>query len=89
MVLRRILDGLEQSRAQGAEAQSMARLGFLEWVLSSPEGITAQDAKEALQQPDVQEAESAAAQEFGTFLEQATVQVPTRRSRRMRGERLH
>ena len=89
MVLTRILDGLEQSPAQGAEAQNMARLGFLEWVLSAPEGITAQDAKDALLQPNVRDAESAAAQEFVSFLEQATVQVSARRARRKRAERLH
>jgi hypothetical protein len=89
MVLTRILDGLEQSPAQGVEAQSMARLGFLEWVLSSPEGVTAQDAKAALLQPGIQRAESPAAQEFVSFLEQATVQVSARRSRRRRADRLH
>ncbi|SLN21281.1 hypothetical protein ROA7450_00750 [Roseovarius albus] len=89
MVLTRILDGLEQSPAQGDEAQNMARLGFLEWVLSAPEGITVQDAKDALQQPHVRDAESAAAQEFVNFLEQATLKVSARRSRRKRTERLH
>ncbi|WP_120502192.1 hypothetical protein [Roseovarius sp. EL26] len=89
MVLTRILDGLEQSPAQGADAQNMARLGFLEWVLSSPAGITAQDAKDALLQPGIQDAESAAAQEFVTFLEQATVKVSARRSRRNRARQLH
>ncbi len=89
MVLTRILNGLEQSPAQGVDAQSIARLGFLEWLLSSPEGVTAKDAKEALLQPSIRDAESAAALEFVTFLEQATVQIAARRSRRKRADRLH
>nr|WP_231125848.1 hypothetical protein [Roseovarius gahaiensis] len=71
MCVTRILDGLEASDAIGAEADAMARLGFLEWVFSETELVTATAARDALDCPAARNAASPAAQAFVGFLQHA------------------
>jgi hypothetical protein len=90
MSVSRIIDGLERSDAEGREADAVARLGFLEWVFTQPEAVTAQDARAALDAPELQNPTSAAAQAFAGFLRQATKAVQGAGARRGRAaRRLH
>lgn len=84
MTATRILDGLEDCRATGAEAHSMARLGFLEWVFAGTEAATAEAARGALREIAPQEPRSAAARAFVDCLREAarSVHAPRRRGRR-------
>ena len=86
MTATRILDGLERVTATGKEADSVARLGFLEWVFLQPGDATAKAAREALNCPAARNAGSAAARAFVDFLRQATLPVsrPGRRGGRLR-----
>lgn len=68
----RILNGLEDSAATGPEADSMARLGFLEWVFASPGTLTAESARRALQEISPHVPGSPAARAFVGFLEEAS-----------------
>ncbi|MCR9115061.1 MAG: hypothetical protein NXH84_17410 [Rhodobacteraceae bacterium] len=78
-----ILNGLERSDATGTEADSMARLGFLEWVFTQPGEATPEAAQDALRQAELQNPSSAAARAFVAILEEATVPMKpgTRRGR--------
>ncbi|MFN3209108.1 MAG: hypothetical protein ACE369_08930 [Roseovarius sp.] len=90
MTVTPIMDGLERSPATGAEAEAVARLGFLEWVFGYPGAVTAGVVREALGEPAVQNAGSAAAKAFVGVLEEARLSVvaaPGRRGRTAR--RLH
>ena len=89
MTANRILDGLESLTATGAEADSVARLGFLEWVFTLPTTVSARAAREALQSPAAQTPNSAAARAFVGYLEQATHPVAAARRRGGRRLRLH
>jgi hypothetical protein len=87
MSVRQILHGLERSDATGADADAVARLGFLEWAFALPGAATPEAARAALAaaQP---EPRSPAAQAFVQFLSQATMRVPDR-TRRGRAMRVH
>lgn len=89
MTASRILHGLERSSATGREADSMARLGFLEWVFTVEGAATPGAAKKALALAEAQRPESAAARAFVGFLRQATQSVPGAGRRRGRRQRLH
>lgn len=88
MSLTPIMDGLERSGATGAEAEAVARLGFLEWVFAHPGAVTARVVREALAEPAVQNAGSAAARAFVDVLEEARHAAPMARGRRGRAARL-
>lgn len=77
MTLTRIIDALEQSPAMGAQAQALARLGFLEWVFAAPGPVTTDTAREALTSDAAQGARSAAARAFVGFLSAAALPCPT------------
>ena len=89
MSVTQILDGLEAMPATGAEADSAARLGFLEWVFAMPDAATPQAAEAALQTEAAQEASSPAARAFVGFLRAACVPVRGARGRGRRGRVLH
>ena len=85
MTARQILDGLERSTATGAEADSVARMGFLEWAFGIEGEATAAEARAVLASPQAQQPESPAACKFVSFLRQASVPMsrsPVRRGRR-------
>lgn len=87
MSVSQIVDGLERSPATGAEADAIARLGFLEWVFGHPDAVTAQVARKALSDPALQNPTSAAARAFVDVMRQATEAarvVPVRRGRAAR-----
>jgi len=78
---------LERSAATGAEADAMARLGFLEWVFAYPGAVTAQVVHKALSEPAMQNPTSDAARAFVDVVRQATDVtgvVPMRRGRAAR-----
>ena len=83
-----IMDGLERSGATGAEAEAVARLGFLEWIFACPGAVTAREVREALAEPAVQNAGSAAARAFVEVLEEARQVIPVTRGRRGRAGRV-
>lgn len=83
----RILQGLERSPATGPEADTAARLGFLEWAFTGPEAITPEAAADALRLTRAQCPGSAAARAFVAYLEQAT--RPMTGARRRRARQLH
>lgn len=89
MTLTPIMDGLERSGATGPEAEAVARMGFLEWVFAYPGTVTPHVVREALAEPAVRNAGSAAARAFVGVLEEAghAVQMP-QRGRRGRAARL-
>ncbi|WP_294606269.1 hypothetical protein [Roseovarius sp.] len=89
MSLNRILDGLEQSTATGAQAFDHARCGFLEWAVSVKGPVTPVLVRAALSDPAVLAAESAAAQAFVGYLEQACRTTQLHRPRRGRVRILH
>lgn len=93
MTATRILDGLERSPATGAEADAVARLGFLEWVFGLEGGAARAEARTALASPAAQRPGSAAARRFVAFLRQAALPVsrPTsgQTGRRRRQRALH
>jgi hypothetical protein len=90
MSVSRIIDGLERSDAEGREADAVARLGFLEWVFTQPEAVTAREARAALAEPELQNPTSAAARAFAGFLRQATQALQGAGARRGRAaRRLH
>ena len=72
MTAARILDGLERSEATGAEADNVARMGFLEWACGLEGEVTPAKAKAALDSAEAQGPESDAACAFVVFLRQAT-----------------
>jgi len=88
MTATRILDGLERSDATGPEADSVARLGFLEWAFGLEGEVTPAKAKAALDSAEAQGPESDAACAFVLFLRQATRPV-TGGLRRGRRRALH
>ena len=88
MTTRRILEGLERSDATGHEADSIARLGFLEWAFAQPGEATPEAAQDALRQAEREQPSSAAARAFVGFLEQATVPI-CRKARRGRLRQMH
>ena len=82
-----IMSGLERSGATGDAAQTAAKLGFLEWVFAYPGVVTARVVRDALDEPAVKNAGSAAARAFVDVLEEAqaaTVMTPVRRGRAAR-----
>lgn len=81
-----IIQGLERCEATGAEADAIARQGFLEWVFVQPELVTGPMISEALSQPELQNPESAAAKAFVAVLEQA-LDMPMQRPSRRYGRR--
>jgi len=89
MTATRILQGLERSTATGAEADSLARLGFLEWAFGLEGAATPAKARAALASPAAQRAESAAARAFVGFLGQATQPVARAGMRRGRKRAVH
>ncbi|RXV63295.1 hypothetical protein C6W92_09430 [Roseovarius sp. A46] len=60
----RIIDALEESPAEGAQAMAAARLGFLEWVFATPGPLTARMARDALDTQAARDAQSPAARAF-------------------------
>ncbi|KZY35966.1 hypothetical protein A3731_16420 [Roseovarius sp. HI0049] len=82
------MDGLERSDATGPEADSVARLGFLEWAFGLEGEVTPAKAKAALDSAEAQGPESDAACAFVLFLRQATRPV-TGGLRRGRRRALH
>lgn len=84
-----ILRGLEALELTGPEADAAARLGFLEWAFSAPADVTPDKAVAALKAPEAQNPESAAAQAFVGFLQQARVPVSGPRGRMRRTRCLH
>lgn len=90
MTVSRIMHGLELSDATGREADAVARLGFLEWVFTQPDVVTAREARAALDAPELQNPTSAAARAFAGFLRQATQAMQGAGARRGRAaRRLH
>ncbi|MDT8326495.1 MAG: hypothetical protein RQ750_03770 [Roseovarius sp.] len=89
MSLNRILDGLEQSTAIGRQALDHARCGFLEWAMSVKGSVTPTLARDALSDPAVLAAQSAAARAFVGYLEQACRSAQMQRPRRGRARVLH
>ncbi|MFX0540549.1 hypothetical protein ACEWPM_002300 [Roseovarius sp. S4756] len=87
MSVKQILNGLERSDAVGADADAVARLGFLEWAFALPGAATPEAARAALKAAPA-EARSPAAQAFVRFLNQATMRASPR-GRRGRAARLH
>lgn len=80
----RIMTGLERSPATGRQAVLAARMGFLHWACGVEGPVTAQMARAALECPEVQAAESAAARAFVGILEEASREclgLPMRRGR--------
>ena len=83
------LQGAGRLRAEpGAEADSIARLGFLEWVFGLGGEATPARARAALASPAAQRPESAAARAFVSFLRQAA-QPMTGKVRRGRRRTAH
>lgn len=72
MTAARILDGLERSDATGPEADSVARMGFLEWAFGLEGEVTPAKARAALDSEAAQRPGSDAACAFVLFLRQAT-----------------
>ena len=89
MTATRILDGLERSTATGDEADSIARLGFLEWAFGLDGEITPRQARDALASPAAQKADSAAARAFVGFLHEAARPIARSLVRRGRARTLH
>lgn len=83
MSLSRIIDALEHSPSRGAQAQALARLGFLEWLFAAPGPVTAAMVREALATGAAQGAQSDAARAFVGYLHAACVSTvaPARRGR--------
>lgn len=84
----RILHGLEDVSGTGAEAEGMARLGFLEWVFASPGTLTPAAARRALEDIAPHAPESEAACAFVGYLEEAARMTCLPRARRGRAARL-
>jgi hypothetical protein len=84
--LSRIIDALEDSPAQGAQALDAARLGFLEWMLATPGPVTAQMARDALETQAARDAQSPAARAFVGCVREVCTCVPSSAQRR-RGAR--
>ena len=89
MTATRILNGLERSTATGDEADTVARLGFLEWAFGLEGDATPGAARAALASPAAQEAGSDAARAFVGFLHQAAQPIACRLVRRGRNRMLH
>jgi len=92
MMATRILNGLELCAATGEEAESVARLEFLEWVFGLDGAATPAEARAALATPAAQRAESDAACAFVGFLRQASRPVSrpaTKGARRGRRRTVH
>jgi len=87
MTVAQILDGLEHSDTTGIDAERAARLCFLEWVVNVEGTTTPRAAREALSDPSVRNASSAAARAFVEFLEQATCPIHTGAARAARRQR--
>lgn len=85
----RILNGLERSTATGPEAETVARLGFLEWAFGLEGEATPDEARVALATPEAQQPGSAAARAFVSFLRQAAQPVSRIDSRRGRKRAFH
>ncbi|MEM8775810.1 MAG: hypothetical protein AAGF53_12305 [Pseudomonadota bacterium] len=83
-----ILRHLEESAATGAEADALARLGFMQWMFEHPGYITSVELNSALSEPALKTPESAAAQAFVGFLKDAETTPITRARRRPRTERV-
>lgn len=84
MSITRILNGLEGLEETGADAVQAARLGFLEWAFCARDGGTPQAARAALDSRVAQNASSAAARAFVSYLRDATQPVAARPRRRSR-----
>jgi len=82
----RIIDALENSPAEGAQALAAARRGFLEWVVAAPGPVTARMARDALGTQAARDAQSAAARAFVGCLHEASLPLATGTTRR-RGTR--
>ena len=89
MTATRILNGLERSTATGDEADSMARLGFLEWAFGLECDATPGAARAALASAAAQRADSDAARAFVAFLNEAAQPIAQRLVRRARNRTLH
>ncbi|QYX58300.1 hypothetical protein K1T73_08045 [Roseovarius sp. SCSIO 43702] len=89
MTMTRILSGLEESETLGAEAEAMARLGFLEWALAAEGQVTPDTVRDALAHPAARHAESAAAQAFVGYLREAVQAASAPRGRRGRARLVH
>ena len=84
-----ILSGLETLDLKGEAATAAARLGFLEWVFGQTGEATPKDAQDALSALGQEAPESAAAQAFVTYLQQACLPAPRPQRRLGRARRLH
>lgn len=88
MTATRILMSLETLDLTGHDADTAARMGFLEWALGDSGIVTPAMAAAALNAPEAQHPESAAARAFVGFLRDATRKLTAPR-RRGRASRLH
>jgi len=89
MTALKILTGLETIDATGAEADTVARLGFLEWAFCQQGYATPEAARAALRTVAMTTPSSEAACAFVSFLEEATRMVYRPGKRRGRAPRLH
>ncbi|MDZ7710265.1 MAG: hypothetical protein U5K36_09510 [Roseovarius sp.] len=60
----RIIGALEDSPTEGEQALDAARLGFLEWVFTTPGPVTTRMARDALDTQAARDAQSPAARAF-------------------------
>lgn len=84
-----ILNGLETLTLTGEDAESAARLGFLEWVFSQAVDATPDGAAKALDDLGDDPAQSDAGLAFVGYLQQATEPVARSRARLGRARRFH
>jgi len=89
MTAMKILRGLETNDATGPEANTVARLGFLEWAFLQTGSATPDAARAALRTIAMKAPNSEAACAFVGFLEEATRMVYRPVRRRGRSQRLH
>ncbi|MEL6934719.1 MAG: hypothetical protein AAFO17_16750, partial [Pseudomonadota bacterium] len=83
-----ILRHLEESAATGAEADALARMGFMQWMFEHPGCITHIELKSALSEPALQTPASPAALAFVGFLKDAEITPTPVTRRRLRTERV-
>lgn len=87
MLVKQIIDQLEQSDTAGADAYEIAKVCFLDWALGLEGEATTTAARLALQSPAAQNANSEAASVFVSFLTDAIKTMPHATPRRRRSDR--
>jgi len=88
MTVLQILRGLERSTATGAQAETDARLGFLEWLIGLEGAASAAEARAALAIAAAHRPQSAAARAFVGCLRQASRPIAGH-ARRRRAQLVH